>query len=182
MVSVASKSATHSRDRGAHARGPDAWKPDYSTWAREFERYDVTPKTMLVGHSCGAGFLVRWLSQHTEVLVDRVLLVAPWLDPDREEAADFFDFVIDPGLAGRTSNLTILNSDDDDEDIQQSVRMIRDSVIGAHYREFRKLRPLLCERPRKLRVSRIAGGCPATARNASWRSRCVIAGLAGSAG
>jgi hypothetical protein len=115
---------------------PQAWKPDYLIWAREFERYDIDSNTTLVGHSCGAGFIVRWLSEHSAVTVDKVVLVAPWLDPDRASTTDFFDFVIDPYLHHRTSMLTILNSDNDDQDVQHSVRMIRQSVAKVDYREF----------------------------------------------
>ncbi len=43
---------------------PYSWQPDYAIWQKEFERYDVTAETIVVGHSCGAGFIVRWLSQH----------------------------------------------------------------------------------------------------------------------
>lgn len=115
---------------------PNSWKPEYPLWQKELERYDITPKTILVGHSCGGGFIVRWLSEHTNVNVGKVVLVAPWLDPDRGEATDFFDFTIDPGLAGRTAGLIIFNSDDDAPDIHKSVHMIRDTVPGTTYREF----------------------------------------------
>lgn len=125
------------RDVMAHTpEMPYAYAPDYPAWCREFERYDIGPRTMLVGHSCGAGFLVRWLSEHPDLLVDRVALVAPWLDPDRSEAPDFFDFTIDAGLAGRARGFLVLNSDDDGERIQGSVRMIRDAVPGLDYHEF----------------------------------------------
>jgi alpha-beta hydrolase superfamily lysophospholipase len=40
----------------------------------EFERYDIFPETDLVGHSCGGGFFVRWLSKHLEVKVGNVVL------------------------------------------------------------------------------------------------------------
>lgn len=116
---------------------PNSWKPDYLTWKREFERYDITPETILVGHSCGGGFLVRWLSEHKDVKVGRVVLVAPWLDPERQEdTGDFFEFTIDTYLASRVSNLTIFNSDDDHKSVQKSVQIIREAVKGINYREF----------------------------------------------
>jgi hypothetical protein len=127
------------RDIPAHTpEMPHAYAPDYAAWRHEFERYDVTPQTMLVGHSCGGGFLVRWLSEHPAVMVDRVVLVAPWLDPHGDAAPGFFDFTIDPGLVARTADLTILNSDDDGEGIQRSVRILREALPRAGYREFRR--------------------------------------------
>jgi predicted alpha/beta hydrolase family esterase len=41
---------------------PMPWQPRYEIWKKEFEKFDITPQTVLVGHSCGGGFLVRWLS------------------------------------------------------------------------------------------------------------------------
>jgi len=114
---------------------PQAWKPQYKIWQKEFERYDITPQTMLVGHSCGAGFLVRWLSEHPDVQVGPVVLVAPSLGISWD-AGDFFTFTMDPGLARRTQKLVIFNSDDDHEGIQQSTKIIRDNIAGIKYREF----------------------------------------------
>lgn len=62
---------------------PYPYELDYATWAREFERFDVTPETVLVGHSCGGGFIVRWLCEHADVHVGKVVLVAPWTDPTK---------------------------------------------------------------------------------------------------
>lgn len=115
---------------------PNSWKPHYPTWKKEFERFEITPKTILVGHSCGGGFLIRWLSENRNIRVGKVVLVAPWLDPNREETTDFFDFTIDPGLSDRVSSITIFNSDDDDASIQKSVKISHDKVKDMNYREF----------------------------------------------
>lgn len=125
------------RDYAAHTPEiPNAWQPHYPTWQREFERFDINDQTSLIGHSCGAGFLTRWLSEHPNTHVDAVLLVAPWIDPGRKKTTDFFDFKIDPNLASRASRITIFNSDNDGKDIQESVRLIRDTVRNHNYREF----------------------------------------------
>ncbi len=118
---------------------PHAFKPHYPTWKKEFERFDITPETILVGHSCGGGFLVRWLSENKEVSVNKVILVAPWIDPKRESTTDFFEFEIDPDLAKRVNNLILFNSDNDDESIQKSVEIIKTNIKGFHYKEFHNL-------------------------------------------
>lgn len=115
---------------------PYAWEPQYSIWKREFERFDVNEQSILVGHSCGGGFLVRWMSEHPQVRVGRLALVAPWLDPDRTRTTDFFDFTIDPNLASRTTGLILFNSDDDIESIHASVELILSTVHHIQYREF----------------------------------------------
>jgi hypothetical protein len=126
------------RDIPAHTpEMPLAFAPDYPAWCREFGRYDVGPGTLLVGHSCGAGFLVRWLSEHPRTRVHRVVLVAPWLDPDATLTSAFFDFDIDRRLAARTEGLTVVNSDDDGVDIQRSVRRLRAAIDDHAYLELR---------------------------------------------
>lgn len=114
---------------------PNNWKPDLATWRREFERYDVTAETILVGHSCGGGFLLRWLSEHPLVRPDKVVLAAPWLNPKKlEETGDFFDFSIDKALADRTE-LTIIYSDDDMPQILDTVEVIRSALPAASYKQ-----------------------------------------------
>lgn len=108
---------------------PNNYAPDYPVWCREFERYDITPETTLVGHSCGGGFLIRWLSEHTNVKVGKVVLVAPWLDPAREETINFFDFVLDPELVSRTNGVTVFYGDNDEvSGVKQSVDFIMEKL------------------------------------------------------
>jgi predicted alpha/beta hydrolase family esterase len=56
---------------------PNAPYPVYEQWKKEFERFEVHENTTLVGHSCGGGFLIRWLSENADVKVANVVLVAP---------------------------------------------------------------------------------------------------------
>jgi predicted alpha/beta hydrolase family esterase len=115
---------------------PHAYKPDYEVWRREVERYEITPETLLVGHSCGGGFWVRWLSEHPGVRVGQVVLVAPWLDPNNIKHTTFFDFEIDPELVSRARGVTIFNSVTDHPGIHWSVEILRQTIPGLKYREF----------------------------------------------
>jgi predicted alpha/beta hydrolase family esterase len=118
---------------------PYAFDRNWPTWNREVERFDITPETILIGHSTGAGFFVKYLSIHPALHVGKVILVAPWLDPDREHTVDFFDdFDIDPGLVARTAGVTIFNSDDDMASIQKTVSILRSTVSDVEYREFHR--------------------------------------------
>ncbi len=118
---------------------PNAWIPHYPTWKNAFEVYDLDEEIILVGHSCGAGFLIRWLSENKDVRVGKVILVAPWLDPTFDpgnaDSSDFFNFVIDPELVSRTKKLIIISSDNDMETIQKSVKKLRDEIPGIQYKE-----------------------------------------------
>lgn len=114
---------------------PDAWQPVYEKWKRVFERFEIDEDTILVGHSCGGGFLVRWLSEN-KVKAGKVVLVAPWLDPDHMIDRHFFDFVIDPSIASRTDGLFIFSSTDDDDDVLKSVDVLRQKLEQAQVIEF----------------------------------------------
>jgi predicted alpha/beta hydrolase family esterase len=115
---------------------PYCFDPQYDIWLREFERYEIKEDTILVGHSCGGGFITRWLSENKNRKVGRVVLVAPWLDPARRRTTDFFNFEIDPGLAERTDGFGIFNSSNDEDLTQSSAFLIRDTVKHCYFREF----------------------------------------------
>lgn len=117
---------------------PLAFDPQWDVWVREVERFDITPQTLLVGHSCGGGFWLRYLSERPGLKVGQIILVAPWLDPDGDETGGFFDFELDPRLARRTAGLTVFNSDNDMGNVHKSVAIIRDQVADVRYREFHK--------------------------------------------
>lgn len=118
---------------------PFPFRPRYDEWKREFERFDLTPETILVGHSCGGGFLVRYLSEHKDLRVSKVALVAPWTNPDDNplsDTADFFYFDIDPDFPSRTASTTIFVSDDDEPSVLQTVDILRSHVKGLDIKRY----------------------------------------------
>ena len=124
--------------RGIFARTPEmpeAYKPDYKKWRDEFERFNVDDNTTLIGHSCGGGFLVRWLSEN-KVYGDKLILVAPWLDPDRRKTSDFFDFRIDPDISKRFKEIHLFISRDDEKDILTSVDAIKKVIPNIIFHNF----------------------------------------------
>jgi len=114
---------------------PEPFEPQYELWKREFERFEINPETILIGHNCGAGFLVRWLSENM-VQGGKLILVAPWLDPGREETTDFFEFEMDSKLCERFDEVHLLVSLDDDGSILKSVEMIKKEIGGIKIHEF----------------------------------------------
>lgn len=78
--------------------------------------------------------MLRWLSEHKNVKVGKVVLVAPWLDPNREDTTDFFEFEIDENLVSRTAGIRIFESDNDDvSGVAQSVSLIKEKISGTEY-------------------------------------------------
>jgi len=92
---------------------PKPWKAKYNKWKKEFERYHTDDTKFLVGHSAGSGFLVRWLSENT-VKPEKLVLVAPWMDPISKNSGNFFNFKIDKTLQERVKEIHIFFSKDED--------------------------------------------------------------------
>jgi predicted alpha/beta hydrolase family esterase len=118
---------------------PFPFRPRYEEWKKEFERFELTPETILVGHSCGGGFLVRYLSENKNVRVGKVVLVAPWTNPDNDEisdTADFFDFELDPDFPARTKGVTVFISSDDGSSVVKTVNNLKAKVNGLELREY----------------------------------------------
>lgn len=107
---------------------PYAFEPRYELWSKELTRYDIDSETILIGHSAGAGFLVRWLSEHRGIFVHKLILVAPSIDPTRKSTTSFCDFDIDAQLAERINEIIIFTSDNDSENINQSVEILMTKI------------------------------------------------------
>lgn len=125
------------RDIMAHTPEiPLSFEPKWEPWLREVERYEITPQTILVGHSAGGGFWVRYLSEHPKLQVGKVLLVAPWIDVEEDDPNGFMDFKVDPDIAERTKGLAIFHLTDDGDEIKRTVRVLRSRLNDISYREF----------------------------------------------
>ena len=108
---------------------PEPYTPDYEKWRSVFEQFHTDEETTLIGHSCGGGFLARWLSEN-KMKVGKVALVAPWLDPERESTTNFFDFKIDRGVPERTKGLAIFVSNDE-KNVLDSVETLKKEWAGV---------------------------------------------------
>lgn len=118
---------------------PFPFSPRYDVWVREFERFDITPDTILVGHSAGGGFLARYLSEHPELHVGRVALVAPWINPDDNpvsDTADFFHFDIDSDFPSRTQGTVVFVSSEDFPGVVKTVDILAGQVRGLDIRRY----------------------------------------------
>jgi predicted alpha/beta hydrolase family esterase len=108
---------------------PKPYEPVYEDWLKVFSQYQVVENVILIGHSCGAGFLVRYLSENN-TKVGKVYLVAPWLDTDKEMVNTFFDFEIDKNIFDKVEELNVLYSTDDMISVLDSVEILRSELRG----------------------------------------------------
>jgi predicted alpha/beta hydrolase family esterase len=117
---------------------PRPYEPNYRAWSEVFEQFKISNETTLVGHSCGGGFLLRYLSEHPELKPKRVILVAPWIDTEPyelEEGNDFFHFEIDPALTSRTE-LHVFISSDDDAPMIRTAEMIEHALPNTTWHRY----------------------------------------------
>jgi len=91
---------------------PHPYDPKYEVWKKEVERFEIDQDTAIIGHSCGGGFWVRYLSENPDIKVGRVVLVSPSMGLGWEDRS-FFEFEIDKNLKSRTKGITIFTSDND---------------------------------------------------------------------
>jgi predicted alpha/beta hydrolase family esterase len=102
---------------------PTPFSPLYEDWKAVFSRFIIDEETILVGHSCASGFILRWLAD-TKVKVKKIILVAPWLDPIKKRKG-FLDFNLDPTIAANVKKIYVLYSSDDPvKGVKESVEQI----------------------------------------------------------
>ena len=75
---------------------PNPWEPIYEAFKVESNKYPVDEESILIGHSCGSAFLVRWLGD-TKQKISKLILVAPWkvADEGNDVQKAFYEYPID---------------------------------------------------------------------------------------
>lgn len=118
---------------------PEPYNPVFENWKKIFEQLEPSQETILIGHSCGGGFLIRWLSENN-IKVGQVILVAPWLDTEKYLKTGMFEFEIDSNIVSKTSGITTMYSTDDEDYIIDSVNLLKYKTRGINFREFKNKR------------------------------------------
>ena len=110
---------------------PEPWAPDYEKFKKEFEKYEVNEDTILIGHSCGCAFLVRWLGE-TKQKIRKLILVAPWKIPDEGDKfrEAFYIYPIDETIKKRVGQITIFTADNEEEDGKKSLQIFHEALDG----------------------------------------------------
>lgn len=114
---------------------PEAWKLDYQKWKEEFERLEVNKEDILIGHSCGCAFLVRWLGE-TKRKVKKLILVAPWKIVEEENDKKFYNYDVDNCVKNNVQVKIIFTSDNEDEDGKKSAKIFN-IALNAEVRELK---------------------------------------------
>ena len=112
---------------------PYPWAPVYEEHKKEFEKLDINENSILIGHSCGANFLVRWLSE-TGQKIKKLILVAPWNEPNHKikEKAKFYDISkVDYSFKNNISDGVIIFTSDNEEKIGKDTAKMWTDKLNA---------------------------------------------------
>lgn len=113
---------------------PKPYDPVYEDWSKILDQMIINKEVIMVAHSCGAGFLLRYFSEKKEIIPKKIFLVAPWIDTQKELTTDFFNFEIDPSITDRIQ-IDLIMSDDDHYQIP-SVEIIMKALPKINYHRF----------------------------------------------
>lgn len=116
---------------------PTPYAPDYDAWLRIFEALPVDETTTLIGHSCGCGFLLKWLNKSGAV-IDKLVMVAPFLDPQRR-FGNFLQCRLRPDLMAQAREIHVFYSADDPVGgIKETVDMVMEGYPSAKLHKFER--------------------------------------------
>lgn len=112
---------------------PIPWEPRYVDWKKEFEKLPTNEKSILVGHSAGGAFLVRWLGE-TKRKIKKLILVSPGKNigeyPNAEHNRELYDFEIDPSVSERVGEIVVFTSPEEPLHRQKNVALYKE-LLGA---------------------------------------------------
>jgi len=104
-------------------------KATYEKWKKIFEKIKVDKNSILVGHSRGAAFLVRWLGD-SKIKIKKLILVAPCKFASVNYKKTFYDFEINPAVRDLSGEIIIFSSDNDEDSILKSVKEYHKILSG----------------------------------------------------
>lgn len=102
---------------------PTPYAPKYQEWVETFEQLALDNDSIIIGHSAGCGFILKWLHENRDQQFSKLILVAPYLDPNKEQG-DFLQIDLECAVQDQVSEIHLFNSKDDDEDILQTTTRI----------------------------------------------------------
>src|SRR3989338_10520595 len=93
---------------------PDPQEPNYEKFKTELEKYEVNENTILIAHSCGCAFVVRWLGE-TKRKINKLILVAPWKIPKKDDELKkaFYLYPIDESIKSRVKEVIMFTADNE---------------------------------------------------------------------
>ncbi|MBN1377370.1 leucine--tRNA ligase [Candidatus Woesearchaeota archaeon] len=93
---------------------PNCWKPKYEEWKKEFEKININEDSVLIGHSAGGAFVVRWLKE-TGKKINKLILISAGKTTTKENKRlhKFYSFNIGDKIKNNVKETIIFISDDE---------------------------------------------------------------------
>ncbi|MFA4873187.1 MAG: class I tRNA ligase family protein [Patescibacteria group bacterium] len=117
---------------------PNAWEPQYDEWKKQVAHLPLDENSVVIGHSAGGAFAVRWLGE-TDAKIDTLLLVAPGrktITENRQRLGPLYDFDINPKIKDQVRKIIIFISDNEEEYRKESARWYA-KELNAELRELK---------------------------------------------
>lgn len=110
----------------------------YDEWEKIMDYQDINDGTILIGHSAGGGFVLKYMATHPELKIRQAILVAPWIDTENEQPNGFYNgFDLNNNIIKQTSNgIDIMISDDDMPEIMSSFSKIEQNMPNIRIHKF----------------------------------------------
>jgi leucyl-tRNA synthetase len=94
---------------------PTPWEPKYEEWKREFEKISIDENSVLVGHSAGGGFLVRWIGEEKKK-IKKLILVSPGKVSKSDRLEEFYGNKFHKEVKNLVKEKIIVYTSEDDID------------------------------------------------------------------
>lgn len=114
---------------------PKLYQANYQDWFNTINPLAINEETILIAHSAGCGFFLKWLSEN-DIKIKKLVLVAPFIDPNKKYK-NFLQCQLSQTLNDRIEDIHVLYSHDEPvEGIKGSVDVIMDTYPKARLHEF----------------------------------------------
>jgi uncharacterized protein len=114
----------------------NSYKGNYEDWLRAVQPHKINEETIIVCHSAGCGFFLKYLSENKDIYFDKLIMVAPFNDP-YYEYGDFLRCVLDSGLSSRANTMHVFYSlDEDVKGVKETVDVIMKTYPNSKLTEF----------------------------------------------
>jgi predicted alpha/beta hydrolase family esterase len=106
---------------------PNPWNPKYDEYKGHMDSLPVSEDSVLIGHSRGVAFLLRWLGD-TKQKVQKLIMVAPNLRTESgdDELQSFYDFNLDTSIKELVAERVVFTSENDDLENMESAKLLAD--------------------------------------------------------
>ncbi len=110
----------------------------YPEWEKIMDTHDINTDTILIGHSAGGGFILKYMATHPELVVKQIVLVAPWIDAEDFQPFEFYKGAnLNNKIVSQTKcGIDLLISDDDMPHIVSSFDKITKNIPDIRVHRF----------------------------------------------